>query len=106
MLSLVASFPVRHYYGSFFSAADEKKYKDLIWAGASASAELIADIGLCPFEAVKVVGATGRQAADEHLASSLVADDLFLLSLRLLFVSSASKPRRSSPRVWLMVSRR
>lgn len=44
----------QHYYGSFFSKEDEKKYKDLIWASASASAELIADIALCPFEAVKV----------------------------------------------------
>ncbi|CAF1398571.1 unnamed protein product, partial [Didymodactylos carnosus] len=30
------------------------KYRDLINAGASATAEIIADIGLCPLEAVKV----------------------------------------------------
>jgi len=41
-------------YGSLFSKEDQVKYKTLIWGSASASAEFIADIGLCPFEAVKV----------------------------------------------------
>jgi len=31
-----------------------KKYKDLIYVSASASAEIIADVALCPWEAVKV----------------------------------------------------
>jgi len=31
-----------------------EKYKDLVYLTASASAELIADVALCPFEAVKV----------------------------------------------------
>jgi len=44
----------KHTYGGFFSAEDAVKYKDFIWGFASASAEVIADIGLCPFEAVKV----------------------------------------------------
>jgi solute carrier family 25 phosphate transporter 3 len=44
----------KHYYGSFFSKEQQSTYKDLIWGSASASAELIADIALCPFEAVKV----------------------------------------------------
>jgi len=44
----------KHYYGSFFSKDDQTKYRDLIWISASASAEFIADVGLCPFEAVKV----------------------------------------------------
>jgi len=44
----------KHEYGAFFTPENEKKYKDLIYIGASASAELIADLALCPFEAVKV----------------------------------------------------
>jgi len=37
-------------------AGDEnaKKYKDLLYLSASASAEFIADAALCPWEAVKV----------------------------------------------------
>ena len=31
-----------------------KKYKTLVFLAGSASAEFFADIGLCPFEAVKV----------------------------------------------------
>jgi solute carrier family 25 phosphate transporter 3 len=46
--------PLQYTYGNFFSKEDAVKYKDFIWACASASAEVIADIGLCPFEAVKV----------------------------------------------------
>lgn len=44
----------KHLYGGQFSAEDAAKYKDLIWVCASASAEFIADVALCPFEAVKV----------------------------------------------------
>jgi solute carrier family 25 phosphate transporter 3 len=44
----------KHEYGAFFTPENEKKYKDLIYIASSASAELIADVGLCPFEAVKV----------------------------------------------------
>lgn len=44
----------KHYYGGFFSEEDARKYRDLIWVSASASAEFIADVALCPFEAVKV----------------------------------------------------
>lgn len=44
----------KYTYGNFFSKEDAAKYKDFIWAFASASAEVLADIGLCPFEAVKV----------------------------------------------------
>jgi len=44
----------KHEYGSRFSKENEQKYKDLIYIAASASAELIADLALCPFEAVKV----------------------------------------------------
>lgn len=44
----------KHLFGSYFSEQDQSKYKDLIWGAASASAEVIADVALCPFEAVKV----------------------------------------------------
>jgi solute carrier family 25 phosphate transporter 3 len=30
------------------------RYRGLIWAGSAASAEMVADVGLCPFEMVKV----------------------------------------------------
>jgi solute carrier family 25 phosphate transporter 3 len=33
-----------------------KKYQTLIYLAGSASAEVFADIALCPFEAVKVLG--------------------------------------------------
>jgi solute carrier family 25 phosphate transporter 3 len=44
----------KHFYAGFFTPADAEKYKDLIYIAGSASAELIADVALCPFEAVKV----------------------------------------------------
>lgn len=53
----------KHEYGKFFSEQDAKKYKDLIYIAGSASAELIADIALCPFEAVKVRVQTSPQYA-------------------------------------------
>lgn len=42
---------------TFMEAAGEENaraYKDLLWLSASASAEVIADVALCPWEAVKV----------------------------------------------------
>jgi len=44
----------KHEFAEPFSPEDRKKYRTLIWSLASGSAEFIADIGLCPFEAVKV----------------------------------------------------
>jgi len=44
----------KHEYAGFFSEANQYKYRDVIYLFASASAELIADVALCPFEAVKV----------------------------------------------------
>lgn len=41
-------------YSDYVGAENAVKYKTLVFLGASASAEFIADIGLCPFEAVKV----------------------------------------------------
>jgi len=44
----------KHEFGRPFSEEDQRKYKVFIWSAASGTAEFIADIGLCPFEAVKV----------------------------------------------------
>jgi len=44
----------KHLYSGFTTEEKAHKYRDIIYIFASASAELIADIGLCPFEAVKV----------------------------------------------------
>lgn len=41
-------------YGDLAGPENAAKYKGLIWCSASASAELFADIALCPFEMVKV----------------------------------------------------
>lgn len=41
-------------YSDMAGPENAKKYKTLIYLAGSASAEVIADIGLCPFEAVKV----------------------------------------------------
>eukprot|EP00695_Tsukubamonas_globosa_P003954 TRINITY_DN93_c0_g1_i3.p1 TRINITY_DN93_c0_g1~~TRINITY_DN93_c0_g1_i3.p1 ORF type:complete len:332 (+),score=188.86 TRINITY_DN93_c0_g1_i3:76-996(+) len=41
-------------YAGIVGEENAKKYQDLVYVSASASAELIADIALCPFEAVKV----------------------------------------------------
>jgi len=54
----LCKFGFYEYFKYSFSAAvgddNAKKYKDLVYIAASASAELIADVALCPFEAVKV----------------------------------------------------
>jgi len=44
----------KHYYAGFFSDDNAIRYRDLIYIAGSASAEFIADVALCPFEAVKV----------------------------------------------------
>jgi len=41
-------------YSDLAGEKNAKKYKDLLYLSASASAELIADVALCPWEAVKV----------------------------------------------------
>jgi solute carrier family 25 phosphate transporter 3 len=41
-------------YSHWMGEKAAEKYRPLIWAAASASAEFFADIALCPFEAVKV----------------------------------------------------
>ncbi|KAF5957262.1 hypothetical protein HYC85_004487, partial [Camellia sinensis] len=44
----------KKYYSDIAGPEYAKKYKTLIYLAGSASAELIADVALCPFEAVKV----------------------------------------------------
>ncbi|KAL8140923.1 hypothetical protein V2J09_006944 [Rumex salicifolius] len=44
----------KKYYSDLAGPENAAKYKTLIYLAGSASAEVIADIGLCPFEAVKV----------------------------------------------------
>lgn len=44
----------KKYYADLAGAENAEKYKTLIYLAGSASAEFIADIALCPFEAVKV----------------------------------------------------
>ena len=44
----------KKYYADLAGEENFHKYKTLIYLAGSASAEFIADIGLCPFEAVKV----------------------------------------------------
>eukprot|EP01116_Phalansterium_solitarium_P002205 TRINITY_DN1206_c1_g1_i1.p1 TRINITY_DN1206_c1_g1~~TRINITY_DN1206_c1_g1_i1.p1 ORF type:complete len:333 (-),score=119.89 TRINITY_DN1206_c1_g1_i1:428-1426(-) len=44
----------KHLYGEMVGAENAVKYRDLVYIAGSASAEFIADVALCPFEAVKV----------------------------------------------------
>ncbi|EXJ87057.1 hypothetical protein A1O3_04014 [Capronia epimyces CBS 606.96] len=44
----------KHLYTQLAGEEKADKYKTLLYLSASASAEFIADVGLCPFEAVKV----------------------------------------------------
>lgn len=44
----------KHIYSEMAGEENAAKYKTLIYLAGSASAEFIADVGLCPFEAVKV----------------------------------------------------
>jgi solute carrier family 25 phosphate transporter 3 len=44
----------KHYFSELVGHDNAYKYRDLVYVSASASAEFIADVALCPFEAVKV----------------------------------------------------
>jgi len=44
----------KHEYAELVGHDNAHKYRDLVYMSASASAEIIADLALCPFEAVKV----------------------------------------------------
>lgn len=44
----------KHFYSELVGEENAEKYKTGVYLTASASAEFLADIGLCPFEAVKV----------------------------------------------------
>ena len=52
---LVVSYSRCRYYSDLAGEENAKAYKTLIFLAGSASAEFFADIGLCPFEAVKVL---------------------------------------------------
>jgi solute carrier family 25 phosphate transporter 3 len=53
----------KHYYAEAVGPEAAFKYRDLVYMGASASAEFFADIALCPFEAIKVRIQTSPQFA-------------------------------------------
>lgn len=44
----------KDYYSNLAGEENANKYKSLIWCAGSASAEVFADIALCPFEMTKV----------------------------------------------------
>jgi solute carrier family 25 (mitochondrial phosphate transporter), member 3 len=44
----------KHFYSGLVGEENAEKWKTALFLGASASAEFLADIGLCPLEAVKV----------------------------------------------------
>jgi solute carrier family 25 phosphate transporter 3 len=44
----------KYKFATMVGEENAHKYKDLVYLSASASAELIADVALCPFEAIKV----------------------------------------------------
>jgi len=44
----------KHSFGGMVGEENAVKYRDFVYMGASATAEIIADLALCPFEAVKV----------------------------------------------------
>jgi len=45
---------LKHTFMEAAGPENARAYKDFLWLGASASAEVVADIALCPWEAVKV----------------------------------------------------
>jgi len=53
----------KHEFSEMVGEENAYKYRDLVYLFASASAEIIADLGLCPFEAVKVRIQTNPQFA-------------------------------------------
>eukprot|EP01120_Amphizonella_sp_Union-15-10_P013793 TRINITY_DN649_c0_g1_i1.p1 TRINITY_DN649_c0_g1~~TRINITY_DN649_c0_g1_i1.p1 ORF type:complete len:318 (+),score=48.87 TRINITY_DN649_c0_g1_i1:100-1053(+) len=57
----------KHYFSEAVGKENAFKYRDFVYIAASASAEFLADIGLCPFEAVKV-----RIQTNPKFASGLV----------------------------------
>lgn len=44
----------KHFYAGLVGEENATKFRTVLYLSASASAEFLADIGLCPFEAVKV----------------------------------------------------
>jgi len=52
-----------YHYGQWAGPEFSTKYRAVVWGAASASAEVLADLALCPFEAVKVRVQTNPQYA-------------------------------------------
>lgn len=71
-----ASLAFDRYYSDLAGEENAKAYKTLIFLAGSASAEFFADIGLCPFEAVKVISAT--RSLKECLCPALTSIPLIL----------------------------
>jgi len=57
----------KHQFSVMVGEDNAYKYRDVVYLFASASAEIIADLGLCPFEAVKV-----RVQTNPHFARGLL----------------------------------
>ena len=56
--SQILDLPLSHrYYSDLVGQETAHKYQTLVYLAGSASAEFFADIGLCPWEAVKVLPA-------------------------------------------------
>ena len=56
----------RRYYSDLAGPENFEKYQDFIYLAGSASAEFIADVALCPFEAVKARDAPSRRLRKAH----------------------------------------
>jgi len=57
----------KHEFSELVGEEKAHKYRDVVYIFASASAEIIADLGLCPFEAIKV-----RVQTNPHYARGLL----------------------------------
>ena len=54
----------KDYYATLVGAETAVEYRTFVWLAASASAEVFADVALCPFEAVKVKMQTAPPSAN------------------------------------------
>ena len=80
------------YYSDLAGEEAAKKYQTLIYLAGSASAEFIADIALCPFEAVKV----RRAVLAAHAGRAGLVMLCTLSLLRLLWPPPPAPPGRLS----------
>ncbi|XP_022933249.1 mitochondrial phosphate carrier protein 3, mitochondrial-like [Cucurbita moschata] len=79
----------KNYYSYMVGTENAANYKTFIYLAASASAEVIADVALCPMEAVKVGVQTLRSIlkALQRPGSSLGASDRFHVNTMMKFAS-------------------